>query len=75
LCANFDATESYEDSENIYATLVIDDSETVRIEPDVTIIVGQNESGKTAFLQALHKAFPVKKNITYNVTEEYPRKG
>lgn len=53
----------------------IDDSETVKIEPDVTIIVGQNESGKTAFLQALHKAFPVEQNINYNVTEEYPRKG
>ena len=53
----------------------IDDSESVKIEPDVTIIVGQNESGKTAFLQALHKAFPVEQNINYNVTEEYPRKG
>lgn len=53
----------------------IDDSEAVKIEPDVTIVVGQNESGKTAFLQALHKAFPVEQNINYNVTEEYPRKG
>ncbi|WP_059051345.1 AAA family ATPase [Paenibacillus senegalimassiliensis] len=53
----------------------IDDSEAVKVEPDVTIIVGQNESGKTAFLQALHKAFPVEPNIKYSVTEEYPRKG
>jgi hypothetical protein len=38
------------------------------------VLVGQNESGKTAFLQALHKAQPVEEGVTYNVIEEYPRK-
>ena len=52
----------------------IDDSEKVSIDPHVTILVGQNESGKTAFLKALHKAVPVEKNITYDVVEDYPRK-
>lgn len=52
----------------------IDNSGSVTIDPDVTVLVGQNESGKTAFLQALHKAQPVENGITYSVIEEYPRK-
>jgi len=36
----------------------IEDSGTVRFEPDVTCLVGKNESGKTAFLEALHQANP-----------------
>ncbi|MCU6791911.1 AAA family ATPase [Paenibacillus sp. WQ 127069] len=53
----------------------IDDSNEVTIDPLTTILVGQNESGKTGFLQALYKSNPVESNISYNVTEEYPRKG
>ena len=53
----------------------IDDSNEVTIEPDVTSLVGQNESGKTAFLEALYKAFAVDKDICYNYIEDYPRKG
>lgn len=53
----------------------IDDSGEVTIEPDVTVLVGQNESGKTAFLDALHKAHPVEKDLGYDVVEDYPRKG
>lgn len=53
----------------------IDDSNEVTIEPDVTALVGQNESGKTAFLEALYKAFAVEKDIGYNYVEDYPRKG
>ena len=34
----------------------IENSGTVRFEPDVTCLVGKNESGKTAFLEALHQA-------------------
>ena len=30
------------------------DSGVIQFEPDVTCIVGKNESGKTALLQALH---------------------
>jgi AAA15 family ATPase/GTPase len=34
----------------------IDDSGDVAIDPTVTVLVGQNEAGKSAFLQALYKA-------------------
>jgi predicted ATP-dependent endonuclease of OLD family len=53
----------------------IDNSGEVSIDPAVTVLVGQNESGKTAFLQALDKARSVRKGVQYNVTEDYPRKG
>ena len=36
----------------------IENSGTVRFEPDVTCLVGKNESGKTAFLEALYQANP-----------------
>jgi AAA ATPase domain/AAA domain, putative AbiEii toxin, Type IV TA system len=36
----------------------IENSGTVRFEPDVTCLVGKNESGKTAFLEALHQVDP-----------------
>ncbi|RJF74891.1 hypothetical protein D3875_02540 [Deinococcus cavernae] len=45
----------------------------VAIDQQVTVLVGQNESGKTAFLKALHKARPVEGSGGYNVTEDYPR--
>ena len=53
----------------------IDDSNEVTIEPDVTALVGQNESGKTAFLEALYKAFAVEQDMSYNYIEDYSRKG
>src|SRR6266478_7777228 len=41
---------------------------------DVTCIVGKNESGKTALLQALYKLNPIiAKHGTYDVVDEYPR--
>ena len=52
----------------------IDDSNNVSIDPSVTVFVRQNKSGKTAFLNALHKAKPADKGISYNVVEDYPRK-
>ena len=36
----------------------IENSGTVRFEPDVTCLVGKNESGKTAFLEAVHQCNP-----------------
>lgn len=51
----------------------IEDSNNVTVDPHVTILVGQNESGKTAFLQALHKSKPIEQGIIYNVIEDYPR--
>ena len=51
----------------------IDQSGEVTIDPDVTVLVGQNESGKTAFLQAIDKARSVHQGVQYNVTDDYPR--
>src|SRR4051812_28691805 len=41
---------------------------------DVTCLVGKNESGKTALLQALYRLNPVvPEHSHYDVTEDYPR--
>jgi predicted ATP-dependent endonuclease of OLD family len=53
----------------------IEDSDPVLIDPYVTVLVGQNEAGKTAFLQAMHKAKPVDTDIAYDVTDDYPRRS
>jgi predicted ATP-dependent endonuclease of OLD family len=39
---------------------------------DITVIVGKNESGKTALLKALHKFNPFKPE-PYNIDREWPR--
>lgn len=54
----------------------ITDSGNVAIDPAVTVLVGQNEAGKTGFLQALHKASPAAaaQAEPYKRTEEYPRR-
>lgn len=40
----------------------------------ITCLVGKNESGKTALLQALYKLNPVvPEHATFDVTDEYPR--
>lgn len=51
----------------------IEDSSPVDIAADVTVLVGKNESGKTAFLEALHKAFPLG-NAKFDSVFDYPRK-
>lgn len=52
----------------------IDDSGWVDVD-DVTCMVGKNESGKTAFLQALAKLSPAEgQSGTFDMTTEYPRK-
>ena len=51
----------------------IEDSGWVDFER-VTCFVGKNESGKTAFLQALEKLNPVDSGGDYNPLEEYPRR-
>jgi len=54
----------------------ISDSSAVAIDQAVTVLVGQNEAGKTGFLQALHKASPAAaaQAPSYDKTEEYPRR-
>lgn len=44
------------------------------IDPEVTVLVGMNEAGKTVFLQGIHKAIDALGIESYNVTEDYPRK-
>jgi predicted ATP-dependent endonuclease of OLD family len=39
---------------------------------DITVVVGKNESGKTALLKALHKFNPFKPD-PYNIDREWPR--
>ncbi len=51
----------------------IEDSSPVAIAEDVTVLVGKNESGKTAFLEALHKALPLAK-AAFSFVFDYPRK-
>jgi predicted ATPase len=53
----------------------IENSGTVRFEPDVTCLVGKNESGKTAFLQALHQANPFGgPGRGFDELRDYPRR-
>jgi predicted ATP-dependent endonuclease of OLD family len=53
----------------------IDDSGEVPIDSKVTVLVGQNEAGKTGFLQALYKAYPIfMEDKGFDKVEEYPRK-
>lgn len=46
----------------------------ISIEPDVTCLVGKNESGKTTILRALHRLKPANgDNTAFDLTTEYPR--
>jgi len=52
----------------------VKDSTRFTIDKDVTCLVGKNEAGKTAVLEALHKLKPVRdEDGTFNVTKEYFR--
>lgn len=48
------------------------DSEEVTVQPDVTNLVGKNESGKTAALNALYRLNPAY-NAPFDIGEHYPR--
>ena len=53
----------------------IQDSTEVKI-GDVTCLVGKNESGKTALLQALYRLNPfIEANGNFDVTDDYPRRA
>jgi len=51
----------------------IEDSGPVEISDAVTVLVGKNESGKTAFLEALHKSMALE-GTKYSYVADYPRK-
>jgi hypothetical protein len=44
----------------------------IAIQPDVTCIVGKNESGKTAVLQAIHRFKPAQPSVKFNAQRQYP---
>ncbi len=48
------------------------DSTEVVIQDDVTCLVGKNESGKTAFLEALRRLNPAQGNPKFEVGQHYP---
>jgi energy-coupling factor transporter ATP-binding protein EcfA2 len=50
----------------------INDSNEFSIEP-VTCLVGKNESGKTAILQALHRLNPDRPEVVFDALRDYPR--
>jgi energy-coupling factor transporter ATP-binding protein EcfA2 len=47
------------------------DSTEVAIQPDVTCLVGKNESGKTSFLQALRMLNPAQ-SADFDISQHYP---
>ncbi|GGC66811.1 hypothetical protein GCM10011387_20300 [Pedobacter quisquiliarum] len=53
----------------------IQKEQTINIEPDITTIVGMNESGKTSFLQAIAKTnyFTSDPDFEFDITQDYPR--
>ena len=53
----------------------ITDSGVVEFDKAFTVLVGKNESGKTAFLTAIHKANSIEGDINYEVVNDYPRKS
>ena len=52
----------------------IEKAAEVEIDPEVTVLVGMNESGKTVFLQALQKSDDVLGLEKFNPVDDYPRK-
>jgi len=48
------------------------DSTEVKIDNKVTCLVGKNESGKSAFLNALWRLKPARTNPTFSVPDHYP---
>jgi energy-coupling factor transporter ATP-binding protein EcfA2 len=50
----------------------VEDSDEFEIEPDVTCLVGKNESGKTAALQALYGLSPVESIAKFDEDIQFP---
>ena len=50
----------------------VEDSDEFDIEPDVTCLVGKNESGKTATMQALYRLNPVEETAAYDEVVDSP---
>ncbi|HXH21152.1 MAG TPA: AAA family ATPase [Dehalococcoidia bacterium] len=48
------------------------DSTPVAVQPDITCLVGKNESGKSAFLHALYRLNPARPNVKFSAPDDYP---
>lgn len=48
------------------------DSTDVLLQPDVTCLVGKNESGKTAVLQAIWRLLPARGDPKFSAPDHYP---
>jgi len=48
------------------------DSSSIKVQPDITCLVGKNESGKTALLHALYRLLPARSNVKFSLAEQYP---
>jgi predicted ATP-dependent endonuclease of OLD family len=59
-------------SVNVKKFRSIIDSTVVRIQDDITCLVGKNESGKTSFLHALYRLNPARPNVKFKVEDQYP---
>lgn len=60
----------------IYKYKCVETTQSFDIEPDVTVLVGMNESGKTSLLEALAKVnyFEDDPVFAFNMIRDYPRK-
>lgn len=57
---------------HIYHYRSIEDSGRLDVEPDVTCLVGKNESGKTTALQGLYRLNPVEAGVTFDEVIDFP---
>lgn len=61
---------------NIHKFKCIESDQKFDVDPEVTVLVGMNESGKTSILQALAKTryFTKDAEFRFSTTHDYPRK-
>ncbi|WP_435055029.1 AAA family ATPase [Micromonospora aurantiaca (nom. illeg.)] len=58
----------------VFKYKAIEDSNEVAIDDQVTVLVGINESGKSAFLEALNKSRPAVSDVEFDYISDYPRR-
>ncbi|MET9039065.1 AAA family ATPase [Streptomyces mirabilis] len=52
----------------------ITNKQAMAVDPQVTCLIGKNESGKTTILKALHRLNPANNADDFHVTTDYPRR-
>ncbi|MEU9158098.1 AAA family ATPase [Streptomyces sp. NPDC048417] len=53
----------------------ITNKQTMAVDPQVTCLIGKNESGKTTILEALHRLNPANNADDFHLTTDYPRRN